>query len=175
MILEHSLIALLLGASLSLASPAMASDAELAQAISHYINQNYDQAFNIFKKLAEQGDAAAQNELSYMYDNGQGVHQDYHQAASWYKKAAEQRYAKAQYNLGSMYADGKGVRQDYAQAVAWYKKAYAKAAYNIGVLHYNGEGVRQNKSTAKEWFGRACDLGYQKGCDKYRELNQQGY
>lgn len=32
----------------------------------------------------------------------------------------------------------------------------------------------KNKSKAKEYFGQACDAGDQKGCDKYRELNEQG-
>lgn len=59
------------------------------------------------------------------------------------------------------------------QALA--KHANASAAYNIAVLHYNGQGVRQNKSTAKEWLGKACDLGDQRGCDEYRQLNQAGY
>ena len=36
-------------------------------------------------------------------------------------------------------------------------------------------GVRQNYVVAKEWFGKACDNGYQNGCDAYKELNQQGY
>ena len=27
----------------------------------------------------------------------------------------------------------------------------------------------------KEYFGKACDLGYQKGCDSYRKLNEHGY
>lgn len=31
-----------------------------------------------------------------------------------------------------------------------------------------------NKSRAKFFFGEACDAGSQKGCDKYRELNEQG-
>ena len=179
MTLKHSLIALLLGASLSLASPVMANEAEFAQAVAYYSSQNYGQAFVLFNKLAEQGDAAAQYNLGQMYRNGQGVHQDYAQAAAWYRKAAEQGDAAAQYNLGVMYANGKGVRQDDAQAVAWYRKAAeqgnAMAQYNLGVMYYNGEGVRQNKSTAKEWFGNACDLGYQQGCDEYRRLNGLGY
>jgi TPR repeat protein len=35
--------------------------------------------------------------------------------------------------------------------------------------------VREDKKIAKEWFGKACDGGYQKGCDNYKILNQQGY
>ena len=119
MTVKHSLIALLLGASLSLASPVMANEAEFAQALAYYSSQNYGQAFVLFNKLAEQGDAGAQFNLGYMYDNGEGVRQDYGQAVSWYRKAAEQGNAAAQYNLGVMYENGRGVRQDDAQAVAW--------------------------------------------------------
>ncbi len=54
-------------------------------------------------KLTQQGYASAQNNLGYMYDQGQGVPQDYEQAIDWYRKAAEQGYAEAQCNLGSMY------------------------------------------------------------------------
>ncbi|WP_227503107.1 tetratricopeptide repeat protein [Moraxella bovoculi] len=147
MILKHSLIALLLGASLSLTSPAMASEAEFAQDLSYANNQNHGQAFELFNKLAKQGHPGAQYNLGQMYYSGHGVRQDYAQAAAWYRKAAEQGGAKAQYNLGLMYGNGEGVRQDYQQAMVWWRKSYAqghaKAAYNIGVLHYNGEGVRQ--------------------------------
>ena len=123
MTLKHSLIALLLGASLSLTSPAMASEAEFNQVISHYNNQNYNQAFNIFKKLAEQGDAAAQNELGYMYENGEGVRQDDAQAVAWYRKAAEQGDAQAAYNIGVRYYNGQGVRQNYSTAKEWFGNA----------------------------------------------------
>ena len=47
--------------------------------------------------------------------------------------------------------------------------------FNVGVLFSNGQGVKQNKNTAKQYYGKACDFGYQKGCDKYRELNERGY
>ena len=42
-------------------------------------------------------------------------------------------------------------------------------------MYAKGEGVRQDYKKAKEWFGKACDGGYQKGCDNYKILNQQGY
>ena len=69
--------------------------------------------------MAEAGNAAAQNNLGLMYDNGTGVAQDYAAAVSWYRTAADQGYAKAQYNLGLMNAKGQGVPQDYVQAHKW--------------------------------------------------------
>ena len=78
-----------------------------------------------------------------------------------------------------MYGHGYGIRQDYKQAFNWFAKAAAQnnamAQSNIAALYYNGQGVRQSYSLAKEWSGKACDNGDQYSCDKYRELNQQGY
>lgn len=45
----------------------------------------------------------------------------------------------------------------------------------VGLLYEKGEGVSQSLVKAKEWFGKACDNGYQKGCDSYRKLNETGY
>lgn len=45
---------------------------------------------------------------------------------------------------------------------------------NLGVLYYEGKGVRQSYKIAKEYFGRGCDLGNEKGCAKYAELNKRG-
>jgi len=53
--------------------------------------------------LADTGDAAAQNRLGLIYQNGEGVSQDDAEAIRWYLKAAEQGHADAQNNLGLMY------------------------------------------------------------------------
>ena len=123
MTFKHSLIALLLGASLSLASPVMANEAEFAQAVSYYSSQNYGQAFVLFNKLAEQGNTMAQSNLGNMYADGKGVRQDYAQAVAWYRKAYAQGHAKAAYNIGVRYYNGEGVRQNYSIAKEWLGKA----------------------------------------------------
>ena len=51
------------------------------------------------KKLAEKGCADSQNNLGFMYDNGQGVGQDYSAAMKWYRMAADQGHAEAQWSL----------------------------------------------------------------------------
>ena len=112
------------------------------------------------------------------YHAGRGVRQDYHKAVEYYRKAADLGTAEAVYNLGNMYRLGEGVRQDYHKAVEYYRKAadlgITYAMYNLGGSYLNGEGVRQDYRKAKEYYGMACDNGYQKGCDKYRKLNEAG-
>ena len=68
----------------------------------------------------QQGNAGAQLDLGFMYDNGYGVPQDYTEAIKWYRKAAEQGNDRAQYNLGLMYDIGYGVPQDFVRAHMWY-------------------------------------------------------
>ena len=45
---------------------------------------------------AEQGDAAAQNNLGCMYDQGRGAPQDDREAVRWWRLAADQGNAEAQ-------------------------------------------------------------------------------
>ena len=57
---------------------------------------DYAKAAEWYGKAAEQGDAGAQCELGYLYEEGQGMPKDYAKAAEWFGKAAEQGHAEAQ-------------------------------------------------------------------------------
>ena len=79
---------------------------------------------------AHLGEAATQNDLGWMYEDGKEVAQDYIQAVYWYTKArvqftheAEKGSKYAQYYLGKMYYEGKGVAKDDKQAAYWLGKA----------------------------------------------------
>jgi len=76
---------------------------------------------------AEQGDAAAQNNLGNMYFSGTGIPQNYSEAVKWYRLAAEEGWGNgAQFRLGYMYANGFGVAQDISKAYAWFSVAAAQ-------------------------------------------------
>ena len=68
-----------------------------------YNHGNYKKAAELFKKVANQGDAQAQYQLGAMYDRGQGVKQDYKKAEKLWEKAADQGNAHAQHDLDVMY------------------------------------------------------------------------
>jgi len=154
--IKTGLVALVL--SLSLAAPVLAGPLEDGAAA--YTRGDYATALQLFRSLADQGDASAQNYLGFMYEKGRGVPQDYAAAVTWYRKAAEQGDATAQHNLGWMYANGQGVPQDYAVAVTWYRKAAeqgdANAQNNLGVMYVNGQGVPQDYVQAHKWFNLAA-------------------
>ena len=113
--------------------------------------------------LAKQGDANAQFELGWMYDEGDGVFLDDREAAKWYRLAAEQGHVDAQFNLGVMYDEGEGVSQDDGEAVRWYRLAAeqgrADAQFNLGVMYANGEGVPRDDRKAAKWYRLAAEQG----------------
>jgi predicted aspartyl protease len=118
----------------------------------------------LWRPLADQGNADAQTNLGFMYSKGLGGLQDDSVALSWYRKAADQGYAAAQNNLGEMYRNGRGVPLDYSVAVNLYRKAadqgYAVAKSNLGEMYEKGWGVPQNYVTAHMWFNLAAAAGY---------------
>ena len=57
---------------------------------------------NAMKKLAQKGNAGAQNYVGMAYDLGSGVGQDYDEAVKWYRLAAEQGHTEAQKALRAM-------------------------------------------------------------------------
>lgn len=135
--------------------------------------------FEEVKASAEDGYALAQTILGNRYANGEDVRQDYSKAFYWYEKSANQGDSYGQVGLGNAYLNGRGVRQDHKKALYWYEKSAKQnnvfAQSYVALMYEYGDGVSQNKTTAKEWHGKACDNGYQGGCDSYKKLNEQGY
>jgi TPR repeat protein len=117
-----------------------------------------------YRSAADQGYAAAQTNLAFVYEIGQGVPKDEVQAAVWYRKAADQGYAGAQKALGTLYQSGRGVPKDDVQAVAWYRKAadqgYANAQDALGSAYQNGRGVPKDDVQAVAWYRAAAEQAY---------------
>ena len=75
------------------------------------------------KLLANKGHPESQNQLGWIYDQGQGVVSNPQKAVEYYLKSANQGFKKAQINIGVMYELGRGVPQDFEEANRWYSKA----------------------------------------------------
>lgn len=110
---------------------------------------------------AEAGEAAAQAQLGYCYDVGQGVPKDDLHAARLYRMAADKGNANAQFRLGLAHEDGKGVARSAANAARLYKLAadqgHASAQYNLGVLTASGQGVAKDEREAARLYRLAAD------------------
>jgi TPR repeat protein len=98
----------------------------------------YEQAFHLWKPLAEQKDVRAQTQIAYLYERGLGVTQDLTQATAWYEKAAAQGDAYAQNSLGQLYA-----RKDPVKSLKFHKLAaeHGQAASQLALAnHYRNKG-----------------------------------
>ncbi len=126
-------------------------------------SKDYAEAMTWFRRAAEQGNADAEIDIAFLYQNAQGVPRDYAEAMTWFRKAAEQGNGRAENAIGFLYDKGWGVPQDYAQAMRWYRMAadhgYSSAVRNVGILYKNGWGVPQDYAEAMRWFRKAADQG----------------
>ena len=151
------------------------------------VKQNGAKALELYGKACESGEkySCFGAGLTYYFGNA-GVKKDYTKARSYYTKACGLDHGDSCYNLGLMYANGEGGAKDEAKAFDMYEKAFKLftkacdggsmvACSNLGFLYQNGQGVKRNGAKALELYGKACDLGYQDGCEAYKQLKNAGY
>lgn len=113
-------VAVLSGALLSWAGPALAGMSEGVAAVTV---GDYPKAISEFQPLAAAGDPAAQYQLAKIYLEGHGPADGVPQGIDLMTKAANGNYPEAQAQLGLMYAMGLGVPVDNVQAYDWLSKA----------------------------------------------------
>ena len=110
------------------------------------------------RKLAEQGDPAAQFSMGARYATGEEVPQDYAEAVRWFSMAAEQGHVVSQATLGAYYWAGRGVPLDPVKAYFWSVLAQAGgdegSKYRVSVLasrmtHAQIAGAQQQ---ANDWI-----------------------
>ena len=115
------------------------------------------------RRIAEQGEAAAQTELGARYETGRGVTRDYEEAVRWYRRAVDQGHARGQASLGAAHSNGTGVPHDDEAAVPWFRRAAeqgdARGQNGLGFMYANGWGVREDHAEAVRWFRLAADQG----------------
>ncbi len=138
------------------------------------VRKNLALALRSYRKSAEQGHAAAQNRLGWMYEKGEGIDADYGEAVIWYQRAAEQGHINAMNDLGYMYRQGWGVEQNYSDALSWFRKAAEKydsyAEYNLGQMYENGWGTEKDMDEAVRWFRRSAARGHEWAAKRLEEL-----
>ena len=137
---------------------------------------NYEEAVKWYRKSADQGNAWAQNNLGFCYQEGNGVEQSYEEAMKWYLMAAGQNHSSAENAIGFFYAKGYGVVANKEEAVKWYKKAAEHgshvAQYNLALCYLEGNGVEQSRNEAVKWLRKAAEEGYEKAINKLQEMGE---
>ena len=107
------LLALLL---LLLPLPAAADD--FSDAVAAYADADYEKAYQLWRPLAESGDAGAMFDLGVLYWEGQGIPRNRPLAIEWWQRAAKNGVAAAQHNLSLAHYLGEEVAQDAHKALS---------------------------------------------------------
>jgi hypothetical protein len=117
-------------------------------------------ALKLWQPLADQGNAAAQNNIGVLYERGLTGKQDFAEALKWYRKAADHGDAKAEWAIGSLYLGGRGVVKNPVEAESWFRKSADQGdAYfqmNLGGIYEEGRGgIKQDSAEALKWYLKA--------------------
>jgi hypothetical protein len=138
-----------------------------------------EQAFVVFRQLADKGNAEGMNGLANLYNNGQGTAVDESEALKWYVKAADAGYANAWFNVGNTYKMGIGVPVDFKKAYEAFGKGIAlnngPCFYGQGYLLYKGLGVTQNYPAASGLFRKGAQVNNVSSCYMLGLCFRNGY
>lgn len=131
-----------------------------------------------YQQAADQGLAAAQNNLGLLYSTGRGLPKDQVTAVGLWQSAAEQGHLHAQYNLGLAYYLGEGIALNDQQAAYWFSKAadsdLPDAQFALGQMYRMGVGLPKNEGVALGWFEKAAAQGHQEAKRRAGEMRDAG-
>ena len=99
---------------------------------SENIRQDFDKAYTLLKKAADQGDSRSQNSIGDFYFSGVLGSTDYNQAKNYYELAAAGGSVDAMRSLGAMYLKGLGVSKDPQKACDLFQKAVDNGCTSAG-------------------------------------------
>jgi uncharacterized protein len=147
--------AALAGAGLS-AAAAQPAPGDVRAGIDAWAAQNYEEAVQIWRPLADRGDADAQYNLAQAYFLGRGVPQNMVLAEQWYGRAARQGHPEATANYGLLLFQN-GRRQEAIPFVTRAADAGdPRAQYVLGTALFNGDVVERDAPRAYALMSRAA-------------------
>lgn len=93
------------------------------------VEQDYEEAYQLFTYLFEHGDYTVLSYLGYMLENGLGVEEDVVSAIDFYEQGSLNRDDYCLYHLGMCYLNGKGYVQNEEMAISYLKQSQLVDAY----------------------------------------------
>lgn len=119
-------------------------------------------AVPFIKQAAELGNAEAEYNLGYCYQQGIEVTKDDSLANVWFLKSAKQGWVDAQFKIAYSYAVGRGINKNDKEAFFWSlqcaKKGDPECMFNIVNCYYSGIGTNKNIDSVLVWATRLALL-----------------
>jgi TPR repeat protein len=145
------------GALLLCAGPVAAQTVKAS--IEAWQRSDYERAVEIWRPLAEAGDADASFNLGQAYRLGRGVRLNLAAAQTWLERAASKNHVDAQTTLGLLLFEN----GDRAAGLRWLKLAAEtgepRAMLVLGTALFNGDGTTANPVLGYAYVSRAAAQG----------------
>lgn len=143
---------------------------------------HYDEkrASELYTLTCDAGDSTACSNLGAIYENGVGkVRQNFVKASRLYAKSCDAGNVMGCNNLADAYYKGRGVaRWDTQLAANIYADTCDRGSiygcYSLAQMYRKGKGIQQNRSKAKALYAKACNMGNNGSCRRYRRLHDEG-
>ena len=117
-------------------------------------------AYDALRRMAEEGDAAAQYRLGQVFERAEGVIQNLADAVHWYRLAAEQGHTPAQARLGLIYfVDPPAPASLTADGFERLSKGEVRAGSMLEKLFPHGFAVTKDLAEAAKWNRMAAEGG----------------
>lgn len=153
-------------------------DAQYTETQARFLKTTCPQKLDLYRHLANKGEAWAMYNIGVAYAKGNGVPQSDDVALTWYMFAAEKENIDAYMALGKLYSDGTAFKPDYTAALDWYTKAAtagdATAQYIVASMYHKGLGTERDPQKAAEWFKKAAAQKYGDAKSRLEELYKSG-
>ncbi len=119
-------------------------------------------AVPLLKQAAELGNAEAQYNLGYCYQEGVEVPKNDSIANTWLLKSAKQGWLNAQFKIAYSYAVGRGTTKNDGQAFYWAlqcaKQGDPECMFNVVSCYQEGIGTDKNLDSTLVWATRLATL-----------------
>ena len=142
------------------------------------MQRDYGQARELFVQAERLGNAAAKNNLAWLYQHGYGVPMDLEKAVHYYTESAALGYSSAQCNLGYLYFHGLGVEKNMAKAFELFARAVdaenTTAMFNLALLHLDPDSGYHDTARAASLLKKCALEGFTEARDLLEEIRSQG-
>ena len=116
-------------------------------------------AFDLYLKLASDGDPNCQAFLGWMYSEGIGTPRDSVEALRWFRQAASLGSARGAYHCANFLL----AQKNYVEAMPYLRDAarlgFSPAVLRLGLCHLKGSGVEQDVPKGLRLVEDAARLG----------------
>jgi uncharacterized protein len=147
---------------------AQAGESQAQKIIAHMysfgqgVEVSFVEAIKWYRLAAEQGDAAAQNNLA-----SHLIEENPEEAIEWYITSAKQHFPFAEEMLGDIYSGELNISIDKIrndlEAVKWYERAAKRgslvACHRLGYIYSNNKSIIDEEK-AVEWYQKSAEKDY---------------